>query len=301
MFDYLLDEKNFSSLNEYIRFLNDLPATLNEIQRFSQSFQRKGHLMMTPPSARLLTQAATANALCWRAIQITVPQLAFASGTVVTQVSTFLDEFREQLRKTHGPARRMALKDIDPRLFTPAGSNSSGTNRPPDVVVIMRSLVQRLEACERASAQFKAQIVQIAQTIHSIFVRFIESLSLRLCICDGPISKIEAYYSLGKFELPGMKYDPQGGHSEQQRMAKAREHLQALSGMYARATSAANNLGDFCHRMNFYLNAVRTELVLNDRQQTMIRANLSLATIVQPIEELRTMSRGLQRMSLKLR
>ncbi|MCP1499610.1 hypothetical protein J2Y86_004317 [Pseudomonas migulae] len=300
MFDYLLNEKNFSSLNEYTRFLNDLPATLNEIQRFSKSFQSQGHVMMTPPSASLLTQAATMNALCWRAVQITVPQLAFASGRVVTQVSTLLEEFREELRKASGPARRMALQDIDPRRFTPAGSNSAGTNRPRDVVVIMRNLVQQLEGCERASAQFKSQIVQIAQTIHSIFVRFIESLSMRLCICDGPVSKIEAYYSLGHFGLPVMHYDPQAGYSLEQRLEKAREHLQALFGMYAQATSAANNLGDFCHRMNFYLNVVKTELLFNDGHQTLARANLSLATIVQPIEELRTMSNGLLRLSSKL-
>lgn len=301
MFSFLLDEKDFSSLREYMNFLHDLPATLAEIKRFSDTFQRSGHVLMTPPNAQALTQAAIANEGRWRTIAMVVPSLGMMGRQLVEQTSTFLRELEQVAQQITGPANRQPLRAVDPLRFTPINTASQGTNRPPDVLHLINNLCLRLDQCAKVAAHFKQLITEVTQTVHSIFVRFIESLALRLCVCDGPVSKIEAYYSLGRMGLPNMQYDPGGHYSQAQRQDKAREHLRKLGGLYARAISAGNNFADFCHRLNHFLTCIRSELGANDQHRSLRRARSSLAQVVYPLEELGQMVEALVAMSSRLK
>ncbi len=301
MFDFLLDEKNFTSLKEYIDFLNNLPATLDEIGRFSENFRRSGHVLMSPPDAQALAQAAIANENRWREILMVVPSLATTGRQLVSETATFTQEFKQVAQDTAGAAGRVPLHRIDSLRFTPINAGSQGSNRARDIISLMSNLCLRLEQCVTVVARFKTLIVEVSQTIHRIFVRFIDSLALRLCVCDGPVPKIEAYYSLGKIGLPNMSYDADGHYSQEQRLEKAREHLNGLGGVYVRAISAGNNLADFCHRMSHFLSCVKAELQSNDEQRSLRRAKSSLAQIAYPLQELDVMVKALERRSLKYR
>lgn len=297
MFDFLLDQKNFSSLKEYVDFLRDLPGALAEIEQFTDVFRRSGHLLLTPPDTRALAEAAFANGNSWRAIVRVVPALGFMGQQVVGQTSTFTREF-EQL--AHGMAGRQSLGSLDPSQFSAVNFGAQGSNRTADLMQLIGNLCLRLEECAQVVASLKALIVSVAQTIHSIFVRFIDSLTLRLCACHGPDAKIEVYYALGRLCLPNMQYDPGGYYSQAQRKAKAREHLQVLNGLYARSTSAANNIADLCHRLGYFLEQVKLELQANGREQTLRRARHSFALLAYPLAELNTMAQALTDMSSRL-
>ena len=301
MSDYLLDAKDFASLREYMSFLSDLPGALAEIKRFSDDFQRSGHVLMTPPDAQALTRAAIANEGRWRAIAMVVPSLSTMGCQLVAQTATFLAELEQVAQGATGPARRQPLGTVDPLRFTPINAGSQGTNRPPDVLYLINNLCLRLNQCAKVTAHFKSLIVEVSQTIHRIFVRFIESLALRLCVCDAPVSKIEAYYSLGRIALPNMQYDPAQQHSQAQRRAKANEHLKVLNGLYARAISAGNNFADFCHRMNYFLVCMKDELQSNDQHCSLRRARSSMAQLAYPLEELSQMVDALIDMSARLK
>ena len=284
MFDFLLDEKNISSLKEYISFLNDLSVALDEIQRFSDSFQRSGHTMMTPPDAQALTRAAVANASRWRAILMVVPSLATMGRHVAAESDRFTQEFAQVAQQTAGAAGRMPIQNVDPLRFTPINVGQQGTNRPPDILYLINNLCLQLDQCAKVVAHFKTLITEVSQTIHSIFARFIDSLALRLCVCDAPVSKIEAYYSLGRIGLPNMPCDTDKYYSQEQRREKAREHLKMLGEIYVRAISAGNNLADFCHRMNYFLACVKVELQSNDSQRSLRRAKSSMAKVAYPLK-----------------
>lgn len=297
MFDFLLDEKNVSSLKEYIRFLNDLPVALDEIKRFSDSFQRSGHTMMTPPDAQALTRAAIANESRWRAILMVVPSLATMGRHLVAETDRFTQEFAQVAQHTAGAAGRVPIQNVDPLRFTPIKAGQQGTNRPPDVLYLINNLCLRLDQCAKVVAHFKTLIAEVSQTIHSIFVRFIDSLALRLCICDAPVSKIEAYYSLGRIGLPNMPHDTGSYYSQEQRREKAREHLKILGEIYVRAISAGNNFADFCHRLNHFLTCIKVELQSNDPQCSLRRAKSSMAQVTYPLQELDVMVSALERLS----
>lgn len=300
MFDFLLEEKDFSSLKEYINFLSDLPDALAEIEYLSDILRRSGHVLMSPPDAQALTWAAAANEGKWQAIVRVVPSLGMMSRQLVEQTSTFVREFEQVAQEASGAASRQLLGSVDPSRFTPVNFGSQGSNRTSDLMQLMGNLCLRLERCARVVAHFKALVVDVSQTIHRIFVRFIESLTLRVCACHGPDSRIEIYYQLGWFGLPNMQYDRDGRYSQEQRREKAREHLQVLGGLYARATSAGSNIADLCHRMDYFLNHVKLELQSNDRQKSLRRARSSFSQMVYPLEELNRMANALVHMSSRL-
>ncbi|UZE24574.1 hypothetical protein LOY67_03955 [Pseudomonas sp. B21-056] len=301
MFDFLLEEKNFSSLRRYIDFLSDLPDALTEIKRFSDSIQRTGHVLVSPPDAQTLTWTAVANESRWREIVRVVPALGNMGRQLVGQISLFLREFEQVAREASGPARRQLIGDVDPLHFTPINVGSQGTNRPPDVLYLITRLCLQLDLYAKKAMYFKARIVEVSQTIHRVFARFIETLALRLCACDAPVSKIEAYYVMGRIGLPNMQYNPAGHYTQEQRREKAREHLRVLDGLYANAISASNNLSDFCHRLNYFLTQVKRELQANDRHQSLRRARSSFLQIAHSLEELGRMADALARMSLRLK
>ncbi|WHS61195.1 hypothetical protein [Pseudomonas sp. G2-4] len=297
MFDFLLDEKNFASLKEYIDFLNGLPDALTEIEQFSDIFRRSGHLLLTPPDGQALTRAATANKNNWTAIVGVVPSLGAMGRQLVGQTSIFVREFEQVAREA---PNRQLLGNLDPSRFTPVNFGPMGSNRTTDLMQLLGNLVLRLDECARAVARLKALVVEVSQTIHSIFVRFIDSLTLRLCACHGPDPKIEIYYALGRIRLPTMQFDPNAYYSQKQRRAKAREHLEVLRGLYARSISAGNNIADLCHRMGYFLEQVKAELQANDRQQSLRRAQSSFAQLAYPLQELEGMARALVALSYRL-
>lgn len=298
MLDYLLAEKNFVSLKRYIDFLNALGPTLSEIKRFSDSFARQGHTLLTPPDAQELAIAASACSLGWQRIKTTIPALGTATDRVLTDIDVFIREFRAI--NDAGWDRQSPITHIDPQRFSLVKPDNWTGPPPVDVIDIMKLLWDRLGLCERSVLQLKAEVRDITEKTHSIFVRFVESLRLPLCSCDGPVSKIEAYYVLGHLGLPGMQYEPGESHYEEQRRAKANEHIARLFGLYWHSSGAANNLGDFCHRLQRFLGDAKRELASNHPAQTLPRAKTSLGVVGYSLIEVRDMSSQLVAMAKKL-
>lgn len=295
MLDYLLAEKNFATLKQYVNFLNELPDALREINRFSDSIARTGHTLLRPPDAQALIQAGITNAQCWRAIGMTVPVLGETSARVLQEVSGFISEFKIIVSVAQN--RRLPISQIDPKQFTVVKSIGWGNAPCADVIDVMRELHARLEHCQQAVAEFKAQVTLLAESIHGLFVRFIESLGMPLCSCDAPMPKIEAYYTLGHFGLPGMGYDPRQGYSGEQRVEIAKAHLVRLFTLHRQASTAANNLGDFCYRWVYMLEETKGTLQTAYPQQTMARAKASLPLVTGSLEEVKKMSEQLVQMA----
>ncbi|MBT2338676.1 MULTISPECIES: hypothetical protein [Pseudomonas] len=297
MGDFLWDEKSFSALSEYIRFLSDLPDTLVEIEHFSSVFRRSGHVLLPPPDAQALTRAATDNEGRWRAIVGLVPSLGFVGHRVAEQTATFVREFEQVAQDARQPA---LLGGVDPSRFTPVNFGGRGSNCTWDLMQLIDNLCRWLDQCAELVARLKTWVAAVSQTVHGLFARFIELLTLRLCTCHGPDPRIEIYYVLGRIILPSMHYDPGRHYSEAQRKALARAHLQALRGLYVRSTSAGNNIADLCHRMGYFLTQVKRELQTNDRHQRLRRARTSFSQLAYPLAQLNEMAHALGSTSLRL-
>ncbi|MHC8301802.1 hypothetical protein [Pseudomonas sp. ZS1P83] len=297
MLDYLLAEKNFVSLKQYVDLLNALPDVLAKIENFSDAFKRSGHSMLQPPNAQALIQAARANAANWQLIICTMPQLGALAARVVMDIDSFSQEFRQMAEDR--AKRNLPLSAIDPGQFSVVKSPGWGGAPRANLIDVIRELALRLERCRQIAAQFKSTVRSVGGTIHSIFVRFIESLSLPICACHGVNTKIEVYYALGRIGLPNMQYDPDEHYSEQQRLEMARDHLERLIGLYRRTGGAVNNLSDFCYRLTYILDEAERELVTSHPAQTVSRAKCSLSLVDHSILEVRSMSEQLIKMSKK--
>ena len=297
MLDYLLEERNFVSLKEYIDFLGDLPPVLKEIQEFSDYYSRQ-HVMLTPPNSRMLVQAAMGNESAWQSIKVALPVMGKLSGSAVLDTRTFIEEFH-RLAKTIGD-HRSKINSLDIKGFSLTRSSVWGTTPPRDVIDLMRELWNRLSRCESAILSFRSAVTAIGETLHRIFVRFIDSLTLALCSCDGPIPKIEAYYTIRKLGLPGMQYDPELGHSYQARLEQAREHVARLKNMRIRTACAVDNLTDFCYRLQYFLADARSELQANHPMRALSRSGVGLTITEKSLVEVKEMSEQLMKMSLKL-
>ncbi|UZE12862.1 hypothetical protein [Pseudomonas sp. B21-053] len=294
MLDYLLAEKNFATLKQYVDFLNGLPKTLDEINGFSDSIARAGYILLPRPNAQALIQVARANAQSWREIGVAVPSLGRLSAQVLSDTGGFLQEFQAIVSVTQN--RRLPISVIDPRQFTVLKSVGWGNAPCNDIIDVLHELYARLERCQEAVSAFKSHLTNLAGAIHGIFVRFIESLTLPLST-DGPMSKIEAYYTLGRIGLPDMGYDPGQSHSEAQRLAFARAHISRLFELHRRTSVAVSNLGDFCYRWVYMLDEAKRALATHHAHQTMSRAKASLPLVTGSLEEVSNMSEQLVRMA----
>lgn len=297
MLDFLLNEKDFLALKEYMIFLADLPESLVEINKMSGEFESSGHVLLSPPDAQSLSLAVTANAHIWRTIIRIVPALGIMGCQLVEQASTFVREFKQVTQEPPCSTRCKLLKDFDFQRFTSNDAGLQGAHEPLDVVQLMGNLCLRLDQCVYTAAHFKLLICEILQTVHSVFMRFIESLALRVCTCHPPVPKIEMYYRLGRIALPNMQYHLDGFYTQTQRVEKAREHLRAMDGLYVRTISAGNNISDLCGRMAFFSKHIKAELESNDLQRSIRRARSSLSHIAYPLEELQVMANALVAMS----
>ncbi|WP_223487856.1 hypothetical protein [Pseudomonas sp. A-RE-19] len=295
MLDYLLAEKNFVSLKQYVDLLNDLPDVLAKIENFSDAFKRSGHSMLQPPNAQTLIRTARANAANWQLIICTMPQLGELTARVVRDIDSFSQEFRQMAEDR--AKRKLPLSAIDPGQFSVVRSPEWGGAPRADVVEVIRELASRLEHCRQMTAQFKSTVRSVGETIHSIFVRFIESLNLPICACHGGNTKIEVYYSLGRMGLPNMQYDPDKSYSEQERLEMARDHFERLIGLYRGTGGAVNNLSDFCYRLTYILDEAGREFAASHPAQTVSRAKYSLSLVDHSILEVKSMSEQLIKMS----
>lgn len=294
MLDYLLAEKNFASLKQYVVFLNDLPTSLQEINRFSDSVARSGYTLLPRPDSQALIQVARDNAVCWRAVGITVPCLGKVSARTLEEVSGFIRQF--QVVVSVSANRRSAISAIDPLQFAVVRSTGWGNAPRANIIDVLRELYARLERCQNAVTDFKVQVTQLEASIHSIFIRFIESLTLPLST-EGPMSKIEAYYTLGRIGLPGMDYDPGQPYPQWQRRQMAEAHMARLNDLYRKVSIAVGNLSDFCYRWTYMLDEAKQSLATHHPHQTMMRAKASMPLITGSLNEVKSMSDQLLKMA----
>lgn len=295
MLDYLLAEKNFVSLKQYVDLLNALPDVLAKIENFSDAFKLSGHSMLQPPNAQALIRTARANAANWQLIICTMPQLGALTARVARDIDSFSQEFR-QMAEDH-TKRKLPLSAIDPGQFSVVKSPEWGGAPRADLIEVIRELALRLERCRQITAQFKSTVRNVGETIHSVFVRFIESLGLPTCTCHGVNTKIEVYYGLGRIGLPNMQYDPNEDYSEQQRLEMARDHFERLIGLYRSTGGAVNNLSDFCYRLTYILDEAWRELATSHPAQTVSRAKHTFSLVDDSILEVKSMSEQLIQMS----
>ncbi|VVP71413.1 hypothetical protein PS918_01184 [Pseudomonas fluorescens] len=297
--DYLLNEEDFKSLKAYINFLNELPPALKVIEAFTESIRRQGHQMLAPPDAHMLLQAAQGNAGSWQAIRMSIPLIGQGVGQAVRDTRLFIEEFHIYIKNpVNGKTRFL---DMDIGHFSLTTSHRWGREAPVNVSDLLRALFNGLLNVEQAILSFMSAVTSIGISLHGIFIRFIESLTLELCSCDKTTSKIEAYYGLGKVELPGMQLDLQRPYSEQERMANAREHIARLRSMHLHATSAVDNLTDFCYRLQYLLADARGELQADHPAQTLVRLGIRLNFVRDSLVEVNPMTERLLEISKRLR
>lgn len=294
---YLLEEQDFISLSAYIDFLEKLPPALQEVQRFSANYQRSGHQMVPPPSSLLLSRAAAANKMAWQAMTVATPLLGNICSNALISTYQFIEEFRGL---TQSPEKMQTrIIDVDPRHFSLAKSPVWAGASPESVIDILREIEQHLQRCIAAIATFKKAVSAIGATVHSIFVRFIESLSIDLCSCHSPIPKLEVYYGLGNFSLPDMQWDPTRPYSQEERLQKAREHMARLVSMRIRVACAVDNLNDFCYRLQYLLGDARRGLLRNHARSVCMRTNYLMTLVEHPLVEVKNMADGLLMMARK--
>lgn len=295
MLEYLLAEKNFAALKQYVKFLQDLPPALQEMTEFSKSFERQGHTMLPPPNIQSLRQAAQVNGACWQAIQIATPLLGSNSAQVLREVFGFIEEF--QVTVSNADNRREAIDTIDPRQFSLVRSPDWGNAPAASIIDVLREMDRRLEQFRGLVLNFKTQVTSLAESIHSIFVRFIECLTMPICSCDAPVAKIEVYYGLGKMGLPGTTFVPGRLYSQEERIAMSKEHVEFLFNLRRRAASGANNLSDFCFRMICMLDEAQRVLRSHYPTMTMARAKSALPMLKLPLNDVQSMSDQLVKMT----
>ncbi|MBH3408832.1 hypothetical protein I5P86_27595 [Pseudomonas glycinae] len=295
MLEYLLAEKNFAALKQYVKFLQDLPPALQEMTEFSKSFERQGHTMLSPPNIQSLRQAAQTNGACWLAIQQATSLLGSNSARVLHEVFGFIEEF--QVIVSNADNRREAINTIDPRQFSLVRSPVWGNAPAANIIDVLREMDRRLEQYRSTVLNFKKQVSSLAESIHSIFVRFIECLTMPICSCDKPVAKIEVYYGLGKMGLPGTTYVPGRAYSQEERVALSKEHVEFLFNLRRRAASAANNLSDFCFRMTWMLDEAQQMLRSHYPTMTMARAKSTLPMLKGPLNDVQGMSDQLVKMT----
>ncbi|MBK5510253.1 hypothetical protein [Pseudomonas sp. TH15] len=294
MLAYLLAEKNFSALKQYVTFLNDLRPALQEISEFTAIFERQKHLILPPPNVQSLKEAAQTSAACWRAIAMATPLLGSNCTLVLRDVFGFIEEFESVVSNVDN--RRKAIVTIDPQHFSLVRSPAWGNAPAENIIDVLREMHRRLGQYRSAVLDFNVQVTRLAESMHSIFVRFIECLTTPICTCDKPIPKIEAYYSLGKIGLPGTTYEPGRLYSQEERIAQSKEHVEFLFNLRRRAASAANNLSDFCYRMTCMLDEARQVLQCHYPAMTMARAKAVLPMFKGPLSDVQSMSDQLVKM-----
>lgn len=288
MLEYLLAEKNFAALKQYVKFLQDLPPALQEMTEFTGIFERQKHIMVPPPNVQSLKQAAQTSEMCWRAIQVAIPALGSHSAQVLREIFAFIEEFQAVVSKADN--RRKTIVTIDPRQFSLVRSPAWGNAPAESIIDVLREMDRRLEQYRGMVLNFKTRVIGLAESIHGIFVRFIECLTMPICTCDKPIPKIEAYYSLGKIGLPGTTYEPGRLYSQEERIAQSKEHVEFLFNLRRRAASAANNLSDFCYRMSCMLDEAQQMLRNHYPAMTMARAKSALPMLQGPLNDVQSMS-----------
>ncbi|MCP1421185.1 hypothetical protein J3D47_005428 [Pseudomonas laurylsulfativorans] len=298
MQNYLLDEDGFDSLKRYIDFLGSLSPALKEITNYTALIARSGHKMLLPPDALLLEKAGQANNLAWQAIKISVPMLGSICRDSIVDARLFIDEFRALTQDEQ--VLRSKIADIDPMKFTLAKLPGWGAGMPGGVGDLMIEVGRRLAQSETAIKAFEQAVISIGTTLHNIFVRFIESLSIHLCSCHEPITKIESYYAVGKIDLPDMEHDPNRNYSQEERKQNARLYLARLNNIRASAASAVDNLTDFCYRLQYLLALSQSKLTNNHPSSTWARSNALLTMAEGPLLEVSDMSDQLLVMSGKL-
>ena len=294
MLGYLLAEKNFVALKEYVKFLNDLPPALAEINRFSDSIARQGYTLLPRTDTQALIHTARSNAACWRAVGTTVKVLGCYSAKLLLETDVFIKEFRTITSVAQD--RRLKLSTINVQRFTAVQSGCWGKAHYHDVVDVVAELISRLGHCQEAVADLKTQVAHLATSIHDIFFRFIDSLTLPLST-ESPESKIEAYYVLGRLGLPGMGYDLQTSYSEEQRRTLARAHVAQLLHLHRRCAVASSNLNDFCYRWVLMLEQARRTLRVHYADQPMVQAGVSLPLVGGALTDVKSMSDQLVRMA----
>lgn len=294
MLGYLLAEKNFVALREYVKFLNDLPPALAEIDRFSDSIARQGYTLLPRPDTQALIRTARSNAVSWRAAGTTVSVLGGYSAKLLLETDVFIKEFRSIASVAQD--RRLKLSTIHVQRFTAVRSGCWGRAPYHDVVDVVAELISRLGKCQEAVTDLKKQIRNLATSLHDIFFRFIDSLTLPLST-EGPDSKIEVYYGLGRVGLPGMGYDAQQPYSQEQRRTLARTHVEQLRHLHRRCAVASSNLNDFCYRWVLMLEQAKRTLRVHYSDQSMFQAGVSLPLVGAVLTDVKSMSDQLVRMA----
>ncbi|RON65083.1 hypothetical protein [Pseudomonas fluorescens] len=295
MLEYLLAPKNFAALKQYVKFLQDLPPALQEMIEFTDSFERQRHVMVPPPNVQSLRQAAQISEMCWRTIQVETPSLGSSFAQVLREIFGFIEEFQAIVANVDN--RRKTIDTIDPRQFSLVRSPAWGNAPVESIIDVLREMDRRLERYRGLVLNFKTQVTRLAESIHSIFVRFIECLTMPICACDKPTPKIEAYYSLGKIGLPGTTYEPGRLYSQEERIAQSKEHVEFLFNLRRRAASGANNLTDFCYRMSCMLDEAQQMLRSHYPAMTMERAESALPMLKGPLNNVQSMSEQLGKMT----
>jgi len=293
MYQFLLAEKHFKSLKDYVGFLRALPATLLQIQRFSERWQRQGHVLTSAPDAERLKVLASFSTGYLENLENNISDLGKACNESLSYISTFTEECREIARETPGKGRSLPISDIDFKRFSLSASQWWIWFPPTDVKGLTHELYFRLGRTTSAVLDLKSVPRELNLDIHNVFARFVRSLTLQACQCHTQYSRIEAYYIVGGVTLPGMKAS--SGASDA--VARSKVHVRELFALYTAASSAINNLNDFFYAIRAFLASAERELLAVKPSMKLSQLISSLAVTGHILSEVKMMTEQMQRWS----
>jgi hypothetical protein len=297
MYEFLLTEKHFVSLKNYFKFLQSLPVTLEQLQGFSNGLQRQGHVPTTPPDAKRLNVMASFSNGYLNRLAGFITDAGKVCDENLTYLSTFIQECREIAQNMPRKGRGIAISELDFKQFTLSRSAWWIWFPPTDVKGLTHELHFRLGRVTSAILELKAVPYELNLDIHSVFSRFVRSLTLKPCQCHTHYSVLQAWYVDGGFSLSGMEIRPAQGSHRDARLARADEDLRELLAVYADATSAINNLSDFFHAMCGFLHTAEEELLAVRPTMKLSQLIASLAQIEHVMRVFMTMRYQMQQWS----
>lgn len=297
MYEFLLAEAHFAALKKYLNFLRVLPATLDQLKRHSDTLQRQGHVLTTPPDAERLKMLASFSTGYLERLESDVSAFVRLCNEHSGYVATFTAEWRKLVRETPEDGRSVRIDSVDFKRFSLSGSPWWIWFRASDVNGLTHELYFRLRRIISALIHFKAVPNELHLDIQNVFERFFRSLTLTPCECHSHHSRLEAWYVGSGLTLPGMQVALTPGSSAQARQTLAKEHLRELLAIKEAACSAIHNLNDFLYVMSSFLEYAGRELLGVKSTMKLSQLSCALAQSEHVLNEVKSMAGRMQQWS----
>lgn len=298
MYEFLLERRHFSYLDNYLKFLRQLPSALSSVQYFSDFLTSTGHRLTAPPDTLRLRLMSSLSREYLERFEHTISTLRGEFDQHLNEISTFTHECRVMANATHNGGRRVLIRDLDYRRFSLSKSQAWKLFPPTEVRGLTHELFLRLDYLRSGFTGLKGTINELNDDIHSVFARFVFYLSMSACQCHTHRSRLEACYVSGNGVFAESLVFT-ATHSKPQRIAQSKQHLNEMTVLYNSAGSAINNLNDFLFAMRHFLYMAGFELERVKSSMTLAQLRLSLAEVMDRMQVVKSMFDSIQQWTRK--